>query len=68
MEVGKIKRLTRRRHGFIAASDGREVFFHQSECLSVAFDSLTEGEEVMFDRQDAAKGPRALNIRLNKPA
>jgi len=64
MEVGKIKKLTDRGFGFIAAADGKEVFFHRSECQSVAFDSLTEGQDVSFDREADVKGPRARNIRL----
>ena len=64
MEVGKIKKLTDRGFGFIAATDGKEVFFHRSECQSVAFDSLSEGQEVSFDRESDVKGPRARNIRL----
>jgi len=64
MEVGKIKKLTDRGFGFIAAADGKEVFFHRSECQAVAFDSLSEGQEVSFDRQSDVKGPRARNIRL----
>ena len=64
MEVGKIKKLTDRGFGFIAATDGREVFFHRSECQSVAFDSLSEGQEVSFDRESDVKGPRARNVRL----
>ena len=68
MEVGKIKKLADRGFGFITASDGKEVFFHRSECQSVAFDSLSEGQEVTFDRESAAKGPRARNVRLNEPA
>lgn len=68
MEVGRIKKLTERGFGFITASDGKEVFFHRSECKSVAFDSLNEGEEVTFDRESDAKGPRARNVSLNKPA
>ncbi len=67
MEVGKIKKLADRGFGFIAASDGKEVFFHRSECKSVAFDSLNEGEEVTFEREADAKGPRARNVCLNKP-
>lgn len=63
MEVGKIKKLTDRGFGFIAASDGKEVFFHRSECQPVAFESLSEGQEVSFDRQNDAKGPRARNVR-----
>ncbi|PYQ10053.1 MAG: cold-shock protein [Acidobacteria bacterium] len=64
MEVGKIKKLTDRGFGFIAAADGKEVFFHRSECQSVAFDSLSEGQSVSFDRESDVKGPRARNIRL----
>ncbi len=64
MEDGKIKKLTDRGFGFIAASDGTEVFFHRSECQSVEFDSLSEGQEVSFDRESGDKGPRARNVRL----
>ena len=65
MEVGKIKKLTDRGFGFITASDGNEVFFHRSECQSVTFDSLSEGQEVAFDRESDPKGPRARNVRPN---
>ncbi len=63
MEEGKIKKLTDRGFGFIAASDGTDVFFHRSECQEVAFDSLSEGQEVSFDRESGDKGPRARNVR-----
>lgn len=65
MEVGKIKKLADRGFGFISASDGKEIFFHRSEVQSVAFDALTEGQEVTFDRESDPKGPRARNVRLN---
>ena len=64
MEVGRIKKLTDRGFGFITGTDGKEVFFHRSECQSVAFDSLSEGQDVSFDREADVKGPRARNIRL----
>jgi CspA family cold shock protein len=64
MEEGKIKKLTNRGFGFIAASDGTEVFFHRSDCQSVEFDSLSEGQGVSFDRESGDKGPRARNVRL----
>ncbi len=64
MEVGTIKKLTDRGFGFIAAADGKEIFFHRSECQAVEFDSLTEGQEVSFDRESDVKGPRARNVRL----
>jgi CspA family cold shock protein len=63
MEEGKIKKLVDRGFGFIAASDGKEVFFHRSECQSLEFDSLKEGQEVTFDRESDPKGPRARNVR-----
>ena len=62
MEVGKIKKLTDRGFGFIAAADGKEVFFHRSECQSVAFDSLSEGQEVEFEVVDGPKGKQAANV------
>jgi CspA family cold shock protein len=62
MEEGKVKKLTDRGFGFIAASDGTEVFFHRSDCQSVEFDSLNEGQEVSFDRESGPKGPRARNV------
>jgi cold shock protein len=64
MEVGRIKKLTDRGFGFITATDGKEVFFHRSECQSVTFDSLTEGQEVSYERELDVKGPRARNVRL----
>jgi CspA family cold shock protein len=63
METGKIKKLIDRGFGFIAASDETEVFFHRSDCQSVEFDSLSEGQEVTFERESGAKGPRARNVR-----
>ena len=65
MEVGKIKKMSDRGFGFIKASDGNEVFFHRSECQSLTLDSLIEGQEVAFDREPNAKGPRARNVRPN---
>jgi CspA family cold shock protein len=63
MESGQIKKQTTRGFGFIAGSDGRELFFHSSEVQGVTFDSLSEGQEVSFDRQADVKGPRARNVR-----
>jgi CspA family cold shock protein len=65
MEIGKIKKMLDRGFGFIAAGDGNEVFFHRSECQSLTFDSLSEGQEVAFDRESSTKGPRARNVRPN---
>jgi CspA family cold shock protein len=60
---GKIKRLTDKGFGFIAASDGTEYFFHQSACQGVRFDELREGQTVSFTIGQGPKGPRAENVK-----
>ena len=64
MATGKIKRLMRDRgFGFITSDDGKEVFFHRSECQGVEFTALTEGQQVGFDLEADPKGPRARNVK-----
>jgi cold shock protein len=65
MELGKIMKMSDRGFGFIKTSVGDEVFFHRSECQTLPFDSLSEGQEVVFDRESSVKGPRARNIRMS---
>ena len=60
--TGKIKRLTDKGFGFIAAPDGTEYFFHQSACTSKPFDALREGDNVTFTVGQGPKGPRAENV------
>jgi len=65
MDNGTIKKLVSERgFGFIAAADGRELFFHQSGLVDVKMSSLTEGQAVSFDVEKAEKGPRAVNVRI----
>ena len=62
---GKISRLIRDRgFGFIAAEDGKDVFFHRSALVGGDFDSLEEGTGVEFDSESGPKGPRAVNVRV----
>ena len=64
MHTGKIKKLVNDRgFGFIADTDGREVFFHQSSLVEVSFSDLAESQDVEFDVENSAKGPRAINVR-----
>lgn len=66
MHTGKIKKLIRDRgFGFISDTDGREVFFHQSSLVDVKFDTLTEGQNVTFEVEKSARGPRAVNVRVS---
>lgn len=62
--TGTIKRLTDRSFGFIAP-DGqdKDLFFHSSGLVDVAFNELHEGDKVSFDTEDSDKGPRAINVK-----
>jgi len=65
MQTGKIKKLIRDRgFGFIAGTDGREIFFHQSSLMDVQFDALHEDQSVEFEVEKSPKGPRALNVKI----
>ena len=64
---GEIKKLIRERgFGFISAEDGREIFFHRSALEGVDFDALDEGNSVEFNVEKGPKGPRAVNVMVEK--
>ena len=50
-------------HGFIASSDGREVYFHRNSVANMAFDTLEVGTEVRFSEAVGNKGPQATHVR-----
>jgi len=62
---GKIKKILERGFGFIAADDGREIFFHMSGLQGVYIKDLKEGDPVEFDVEKGAngRGPRAVNVK-----
>ena len=62
--TGTIKRITDRGFGFIAASDGKEYFFHHSACTGTPFNSMREGDNVTFTLGEGPKGPRAEDVAL----
>ncbi|MBU2496105.1 MAG: cold shock domain-containing protein [Candidatus Omnitrophica bacterium] len=65
MHTGKIKKLVRDRgFGFIADTDGKEVFFHQTSLVETTFDALNEDQSVEFEVEKSDKGPRAANVRV----
>ncbi len=60
---GRIKTLNLDRgFGFIKDDSGQEYFFHRSETAG-AFDTLEQGEVVLFNPQASSKGPRAHQVR-----
>ena len=50
-------------YGFIQAKDNKDYFVHYSGIAGTGFKSLSEGDEVTFDIEQAAKGPQAINVR-----
>jgi cold shock CspA family protein/ribosome-associated translation inhibitor RaiA len=52
-----------RDHGFIAASDGREIYFHRNSVSGAKFDELEVGQEVRFSETVGDKGPQATSVR-----
>lgn len=62
---GKIAALhPERDHGFITASDGREIYFHRNSVDGVRLEDLRPGQEVRFSEMVGDKGPQATLVRL----
>jgi cold shock CspA family protein len=51
-----------RDHGFIAASDGREIYFHRNSVPGAKFDDLAIGQEVRFSESVGDKVPQATFV------
>ncbi len=65
MPKGTIKRLMDRGFGFIQAGDEKDVFFHSNDLQGVEFNSLSEGQEVEFEKGQGRDGrPQANKVRL----
>ncbi len=67
MPVGTIKKLVQDKgFGFIATSDGSDVFFHHTAVADGQFDNLHEGQQVEFTVEQGSgpkgKGPRAASV------
>ena len=48
--------------GFIAQTDGEDVFVHYSGTNGSGHKSLSEGDQVSFEVQEGAKAPQAINV------
>ena len=69
MHTGKIKKLILDKgFGFIADTDGNEVFFHKNSLVGAEFSNLTGDEEVEFEIQKTPKGLNAVNVSLANKA
>ena len=50
-------------YGFIARTDGDDVFVHYSAITGDGYRSLAEGQSVEFEVVDGPKGKQAANVR-----
>ena len=63
MSDGRVKWFNAKKgYGFIATSDGRDVFVHYSSVAGKGYKTLSEGDPVSFDVVEGEKGPRAENV------
>ncbi len=64
MPKGTIKKLMAT-YGFIKTENEEEVFFHSNDLEGVEFNSLSEGQEVEFEKGQGPDGrPSAVKVRL----
>jgi len=65
MPKGTIRRLMERGFGFIKTEDETDIFFHRNDLEGVEFNSLSEGQEVEFEKGRGRDGrPQANKVRL----
>ena len=65
MPKGTIRRLMDRGFGFIKTDDATDLFFHRNNLEGVEFSSLSEGQEVEFEKGLGRDGrPEAVKVRL----
>ena len=67
MPKGTITRLMDRGFGFIKTEQEGDLFFHRNELEGVEFNSLSEGQEVEFEKGQGRDGrPAAVKVRLTQ--
>lgn len=66
MAKGTIKTLvTDRGFGFIQQESGEDLFFHRNDLEEVDYNSLTEGQQVEFEKGAGRDNrPQAIKVRL----
>ncbi len=66
MQTGKVKWFNDAKgYGFIETSEGKDIFVHYSAIQKDGFKTLSEGQQVMFEIVDGAKGPQAANVQAS---
>ncbi len=65
MPKGTIRRLMDRGYGFIKTEQEEDLFFHSNDVEGVEFNSLSEGQEVEFEKGQGRDGrSAAVKVRL----
>lgn len=65
MFTGKVEWFNQKKgYGFIAGSDGKNVFVHYSNILADGYKTLEAGQSVSYDVEQTGKGPKAINIMI----
>jgi len=65
MPKGTIRRLMDRGYGFVKTEQEEDLFFHRNDLEGVEFSSLTEGQEVEFEKGQGRDGrPQAVKVKL----
>lgn len=64
-QLGEVKWFNpRKRYGFIANQEGKDIFLHQQQILEDADSNPGEGQTVRFHLRYSEKGPEAVNVEL----
>ncbi len=65
---GIIKKLDDRGFGFITIEGQKDIFFHANDCSDGNFKDMHEGDTVSFETAESEKGPKAINVVLDRGA
>lgn len=62
--TGKVKWFSKQKgYGFIATTEGKDVFVHHSGIVGDGFKSLNDGQDVEFEITQGPKGEQAVNVK-----
>jgi len=50
-------------YGFIAAADGRSVYFHRNSVRDKQFEDMQVGMDVLFSEEQGLRGPQASSVK-----
>lgn len=65
--IGRVKWYNARKgYGFLLRGAGEEIFFHRSSTVGEATE-LDEGQWILYDVEETAKGPEATDIEPYEP-